>query len=265
MRSYWAQIWRSVLVWLELGTTERLYLEGAEDLDRVRGVDAETIQVKDTAGNITLRSSDVIEAIDNAFGHQQRNAQRTIRFRFLTTSGVGSERGVPFRDGMPGLVFWQACRGSLDANAEADARAIADFLLAEGKVSAPVQAFLRSASSVEIRERLICAIEWDTAADDASQVIRAVKDGLVVLGEASGVPPESAEAVADHLYSTAFPTATRREERYRGEDTQAATRTGPASGQGCQHGRVARTGLDRCRGDSRLGLPGDRDTAAPSG
>jgi hypothetical protein len=28
MRGYWAQVWRSVLVWLELGAAERLYLEG---------------------------------------------------------------------------------------------------------------------------------------------------------------------------------------------------------------------------------------------
>jgi tetratricopeptide (TPR) repeat protein len=215
MRGYWAQIWRSVLAWLELGPTERLYLEGAEDLDRVSGLEAETIQVKDTTGNITLRSPDVIEAIDNAFGHQQRNPQRTIRFRFLTTSAVGLERGAPFRDRMPGLELWRVCRESTNATrGEADARAIADFLLAEVKVSAPVQAFLRSDSSAEIRLKLISAIEWDTAADDASQVIRAVKDGLVVLGEANGVPPESAEAVADHLYATAFATATRREERY---------------------------------------------------
>lgn len=215
MRGYWAQIWRSVLVWLELGPTERLYLEGAEDLDRVSGLNAETVQVKDTAGNITLRSPDVVEAIDNAFGHQQRNPQRTIRFRFLTTSAAGSEQGAPFRDRMRGIELWRACRESAIATqGEADARAIADFLLAEGKVSAPVQAFLRTASSIEIRQRLISTIEWDTAADDASEVIRAVKDRLVILGEADRVPPESAEAVADHLYATAFATATRREERY---------------------------------------------------
>jgi len=215
MRGYWAQVWRSVLVWLELGASERLYLEGAEDLDRVSGLDAETIQVKDTAGNITLRSPDVVEAIDNTFGHHQRNPQRTIRFRFLTTSGVGSEQDAPFRDRTPGLELWRICRESNDvAQSQLDARAIADFLLAEGKVSATVQAFLRSASNAEIKQKLICAIEWDTSADDGSQVSRAVKDGLVAMGEASGVPPESAEAVADHLYATAFATATLRDERY---------------------------------------------------
>jgi hypothetical protein len=41
MRGYWSQVWRSVLVWLELRDTERLYLEGAEDLDRVDGPDVE--------------------------------------------------------------------------------------------------------------------------------------------------------------------------------------------------------------------------------
>jgi tetratricopeptide (TPR) repeat protein len=215
MRGYRAQVWRSVLVWLELGASERLYLEGAEDLDRVSGHDAETIQVKDTAGNITLRSSDVVEAIDNAFGHQQRNPQRTIRFRFLTTSGIGSEQGAPFRDRTPGLELWRICRESNDAaQSEVDARAIADFLLVVGKVSGTVQAFLRRASNAEIKLKLIDAIEWDTAADDASQVIQAVKDQLILLGDTKGVPPETAELVADHLYATAFATATRREDRF---------------------------------------------------
>jgi hypothetical protein len=42
IRGYWAQIWRSVLAWMELGEAERLYLEGAEDFDRVSGLAAET-------------------------------------------------------------------------------------------------------------------------------------------------------------------------------------------------------------------------------
>ena len=37
MRGYWTQVWRSVLAWIDLGDAERLYLEGAEDIDRVRG------------------------------------------------------------------------------------------------------------------------------------------------------------------------------------------------------------------------------------
>ena len=74
MRGYWAQVWRSVLAWIELGESERLYLEGAEDFDRISGFAAETVQVKNVVGNVTLRSRDAIEAIDNAWAHQQKGS-----------------------------------------------------------------------------------------------------------------------------------------------------------------------------------------------
>src|SRR5215467_16317356 len=40
--------------------------------------DINTVQVKDVQGNITLRSGDVVEAIDNAWAHRQRNPTRPI-------------------------------------------------------------------------------------------------------------------------------------------------------------------------------------------
>jgi hypothetical protein len=214
MRGYWAQVWRSVLVWLDLDETERLYLEGAEDIDRINGFTGETIQVKDVAGNITLRSEDVIEAIDNAWAHQQRNPRHTIKFRFLTISGIGVEQGAPFSTGIGGLQLWRESRLSDEvAGRERDGRAIADFLLAEGKVSAAVQAFLRTASDEEIWRRLIVPIEWDTEAEKAPEVIREIKDRLVVLGEQSGVTPDKADDVAEHLYTSAYATATRQKDR----------------------------------------------------
>jgi hypothetical protein len=97
---------------------------------------------------------------------------------------------------------------------ECDARAIATFLLAEGKVSAAVQAFLRTASDALIWQQLIAPIEWDTEAEEAPEVIQEIKDRLVVLGEASGVMPDKAEDVADHLYAIAYATATRQKDRY---------------------------------------------------
>jgi hypothetical protein len=132
MRGYGAQVWRSVLAWMELGESERLYLEGAEDIDRISGVVAETIQIKDTAGNVTLRSSDIVEAIGNAWDHQQRNPQRTIKFRFLTTSGIGIEQGAPFGAGIGGLQLWRKSQLSRDeSKRQRHGRVIADFLLKE--------------------------------------------------------------------------------------------------------------------------------------
>src|SRR5258708_1867977 len=106
MRGYYAQVWRSVLVWIGLGEKEHLYLEGAEDMDRIAGPAAEAIQVKDTSGNVTLRSQDVIEAIDNAWDHQRRNPGRVVKLRFLTTAGIGVERGGAFAGFGGGLRLW---------------------------------------------------------------------------------------------------------------------------------------------------------------
>ena len=214
MRGYWAQVWRSVLTWIDLGETERLYLEGTEDIDRINASAAETIQVKDVSGNITLRSGDVINAIDNAWAHRQRNPSHTIKFRFLTTAGIGIEQGAPFGPGIRGLRLWRDSRLSGNAKQrERDGRAIADFLLAEGRVSTAVQAFLHKASNGQIWEQVITPIEWDTDAEEAPHVIQEIKDRLVVLGEKSGVAPDKAEDVAEHLYATANATATRQKDR----------------------------------------------------
>ena len=215
MRGYWAQVWRSVLAWMDLGDTERLYLEGAEDIDRVSGLLAETIQVKDVTGNITLRSGDVIEAIGNAWAHQQRNPRHTIQYRFLTTAGIGVEQGAPFGNGIGGLHLWRSSRSSSDVMQRTrDARAIATFLLAEGKLSTTVLAFLQTASDEQIWQDLIATIEWDTKAEEVAEVIKDIKDRLVVLGEASGVTPDKAEDVANHLYTIAYTTATQQKHRH---------------------------------------------------
>jgi hypothetical protein len=214
LRGYWAQVWRSVLVWMQLADTERLYLEGAEDMDRVSGLDAEAIQVKDTAGNITLRSPDVIETIGNAYMHQQRNPQHAVTLRFLTTAGIGTEQGTPFGGGIGGLRLWNSLRTSTDEPARNEGvRAIAKFLLAEGKIPVPVRAFLGEASDEQIWRRLIVPIDWDTDAVEVPDVIQEIRNRLVVLGETYGVPPDHAAAVAEHLYAFAYAIAIRQKER----------------------------------------------------
>jgi hypothetical protein len=77
-----------------------------------------------------------------------------------------------------------------------------------------VQAKLRAASDAEIWEQVIAPIEWDTDAEEAPEVIREIKDRLVIMGQPAGVAPEKAEQVAEHLYATAFGTATRQKDRY---------------------------------------------------
>ena len=76
-----------------------------------------------------------------------------------------------------------------------------------------VQEFLRNASDTEIWHRLIAPIEWDVDSEQTSVIVGEIKDRLVVLGEKTGVTPDKAEAVAEHLYTTAYGTATRQKDR----------------------------------------------------
>ena len=211
LAGYASQIWRSVLIWLRLEDGERLYLEGAEDIDVVHGPAAETVQVKATKGNITLRSNDVVEAIDNAWLNQQRNRDRLIRYRFLTNADIGMEQGDPLGLGIPGIALWESARTSTDEAARlTDTDRIRQFLLNDGRVSRAVQTFLRDTDTRGIWERLIARVEWDTAAAEAPAVVQEIRDILVTLGQPRGIPSSDAEKLTAQLYEAAWAVVTAR-------------------------------------------------------
>src|ERR1700688_3965340 len=113
LRGYGYQILHSVLAWLRLRPGETLYLEAAEDFDRIGDDRADLTQVKDTSGsgNITLRSSGVLDALGQYWDHRTRNPDRRITFRYLTTSRVGVEKDDPIGQGVGGLALWQRATG----------------------------------------------------------------------------------------------------------------------------------------------------------
>ena len=88
IRGYVYQAYQSVLAWMRLKEEDVLYLEAAEDFDIHETNSVIVTQVKNTegSGSITLRSKDVVEAINNYWRHKQSNPDRTVRFRFLTTA-----------------------------------------------------------------------------------------------------------------------------------------------------------------------------------
>lgn len=59
------QIWTSIEAWLLLGNGDALYLEGAEDIDRVGTAESTTTQVKRTADTISLNVEIARTAIKN--------------------------------------------------------------------------------------------------------------------------------------------------------------------------------------------------------
>jgi hypothetical protein len=187
MGGYASQIWRSVLVWLNLRDSERMYLEGAEDIDVIHGTAAETTQVKATKENITLRSPDVVEAINNAWLHQERNRGREIRFRFLTTASIAMEQGDPLGAGVPGLEIWERAGRTGEDGGRDDTARLRQFLLNEQRVSPGVQAFLRESNEATVWHRLVSGMEWDTDAAEAPEIVKEIEDRLVD-GDMVGYP-----------------------------------------------------------------------------
>lgn len=210
IRGYVYQILRSIVVWLDLGDSEQLILEGAEDLDRHDDQEVLVEQVKDTigSGNITLRSSSVLEAINNYWSHRGRNPEINIRFRYLTTSGLGAEQGRLFGNSRGGLSVWSSIRAAPEADDTLSAAAsIKDFLLSENAVSDELKAYLEIATPAEIVSTLILPIEWIVGQKDTNGLVRQIKDKLVEYGASVSISPAEAEKAFEPLYFAAFDAA----------------------------------------------------------
>jgi hypothetical protein len=158
LQGYSYQIWQSLLRWVSLKEDERLFLEGAEDIDLHGPSGVETVQVKatDPSRTLTLRSPDVLEAIANLWQHRQKNPDVKITFRFLTTAERGSERPNPFGK-HKGLDLWDKCKypGS-------NPQALRDFLSGEQGFPADLRNSIKAATDEELRLQLLMPMEWDT-------------------------------------------------------------------------------------------------------
>jgi hypothetical protein len=105
LRGYTYQIYASALAWFELKEGEFLWLEVSEDYATVAQDALRAVQVKDTvaSGTVTLRSQSVKDAIDGFVDLVERNKDRRVTLRFLTTSSIGWSRSLP-----TGQTAWRA-------------------------------------------------------------------------------------------------------------------------------------------------------------
>lgn len=212
LRGYSYQIWQSLLRWLELGENENLFLEGAEDIDVLGPGTAETVQVKETAesGSVTLRSADVLEAVNNFWEHQTKNPQTVIKFRFLTTSERGLERPKEFEK-MRGLDFWDSCKREGTAN-----QPLRDFLAKRKEhLSDKLREFIKDASDDDLRQKLLSRFEWDTGRKKQLFVEAVVRRKIVEYGDAAyALPPTESEKTISRLLQHVWEVVRRGENRW---------------------------------------------------
>ena len=208
LKGYYYQILHSVDAWLDLADDESLYLEGVEDFDKVSDDGVTATQVKHTQRNITLKSEAAIDAINHYWELKTKNTNRKAKFRFLTRSQIGIERGNPFGKGLSGLDIWSRCSGDKAAITK-----ISEFLQGETKISKEIADFLEKAEPEQIYEQLIEPIIWETGSKGASFVEESIKAKLIYHGDRYCITPPDAQKVFDSLITEAFRIATQKENR----------------------------------------------------
>jgi hypothetical protein len=167
----------SALAWVDLGEREQLYLEVAEDY-AVVAEKLSAVQVKDTAasGTVTLNSPNIHEAIQSFVDLVGRNPGVSVELRYLTTSTIGTERGVSDRPGgIAGLEYW---RKAAAGSAVAPLRAI----LESEAFPTTVRDFVRVRNDAELRRDLLQKIHWDCGAPDFQTLRDDLQERLIIVG-----------------------------------------------------------------------------------
>lgn len=210
LKGYSYQIWQSVLHWIDLQENEHLYLEGAEDIDLHFTDRVETAQIKETAdsGPVTLRSNDVIEAINHFWEHQENNPKIYVTFRFLTTAERGFEKPNPFNK-MRGLDLWDACK-----NPETDCARLKKFLVATKKLSPDLRKFIKNSDKETLKEKLLDRIFWDTGNKKQDSIEKDIERKIIEYGDGTyRLPPFESKKIIPHLLKYAWETARQNENR----------------------------------------------------
>ena len=158
IRGYVYQAYQTVFAWICLKENQVLVLEGAEDFDVHENDKAQTTQVKDVGQNLTLRSSSVLDALNNFWDHCEQNPGNRIEFRFLSTAQAGLEQGSPFGKGIKGLETWKSFGSKSTPIAP-----LRKFLLSL-ELSAGLKDFVQKATDEQLADELIKNVNWDLGA-----------------------------------------------------------------------------------------------------
>ncbi|RJQ28688.1 hypothetical protein C4565_03440 [Candidatus Parcubacteria bacterium] len=167
------QAWWSIDAWLRLtNADEVIYLEGAEDFDKVRLDAAITVQVKRNSAPISLGVAKAREALENFWTLSYQAPHRKIDFHYLTTSSIALEQDAYF-DGAKGIEVWRAAQTNTELAEE-----VAAYLVTKLDVRSPLRAFLASATAEQVQQRLIQRFHWLTNQPDLDVVMRSVDDRI---------------------------------------------------------------------------------------
>jgi hypothetical protein len=202
LRGYAYQLYTSGLAWLNLKPGQELYLEVAKDYTIVAGDALRAVEVKDTpSSSVTINSKAVRDALDSFVDLVERNPNRQVYLRFLSTSAIGKEHDLNDRpNGEAALHYWRR------AATAADVEPLRSVL--SGVALKPrVHAFIDARDNSMLREELLRRIHWDCDRHRLDGVIAELEAGLIRYGaERLGAPAAEKNrltaAVLQHILTT---------------------------------------------------------------
>ncbi len=193
IRGYVYQVDLSIARWLALQPSQVLELERGEDIDLTvlvaNAAEQKRLleQAKCYKANLTLRSSEALEALAAFVEHRMANPGLSLLFRYTTTASVGYERGAPLPDGLSGIAAWEMVRTGT-CPSELQQRILTDLrgLLRKARCPADLNkatwttfmSFVQDATDEEFLA-LIQAMEWGTHAPSSSSLSVTIQTDLL--------------------------------------------------------------------------------------
>lgn len=198
LQGYAYQVWVSLDQWLRLPPDGVLFLEGAEDIDRVQIGTAETIQVRHTRGTISLNTKYAREAITQFWTTRERELKssgRKVQYTYLTTSDVALESNATF-GGRDGITTWENARYE-----HSSAEALRIYLISNLGATGSLLAFLRMADVKDLQQHLFSDFSWATNCPDVATVQGVVTDRLSNRLSANNFSRATLDQIRDRLFA----------------------------------------------------------------
>lgn len=213
MGGYDYQIWTSIEAWLLLKSDEVLFLEGAEDIDRVAIDGTTTVQVKRTEDTISLNVAIARDSIKNFWATTERSPGRVVRYVYWTTSTVAKEQNAAF-EGLKGIEAWDTARHDTQI-----AELVRAYLVANLGATGSLLEFLQNAAIEEMQLKLFSRFTWLPARPAVEVVKASVTDRLKEYCALEGMAAAAATAIRDKLFARCWEQVLRPELEERRLDT----------------------------------------------
>ncbi|MDE4099901.1 hypothetical protein [Phaeobacter gallaeciensis] len=210
LRGYVYQVYQSALAWTELEEDEFLFLEVAEDYAVAANGALQAVQVKETAGRVTINSDDIVASIDSFVELRENNPSLKVTLRHLTTSTIGKEKKLEDRvSDVPTLEAWRSLARSGDLT---EIRRV----LLNSKLSEKTKKFIESLDEDGLREEFLKRIHFDCGAIESRFLARQINSRISkLLLDRGGVHSQAHACTANILLAVLkLSTNPNRDERF---------------------------------------------------